>query len=176
MDLIGDLLGTLGNAASGGLFGLVGSLIGVGAKFVQERQRQSWEMQKWAHEESLLRLEMERGAQETEQELLITSEKAAADIKARSYDMGMVSGPVHTWVNDVRALFRPWLTVFLWVIVGVIMWLLIGGGLSGIIDAQDAIALIDYTVRSAVFAASAATVWWFGDRAMQPPHRSAATN
>ena len=108
---------------------------------------------------------------ETEQELLIVQEKAASRARAQSYNLQITSGPVSRWVNDIRSLFRPALTLFLWVVVGVLMWMLLGGGLSGIIDAQDAIALVDYAIRSAIFAASAATVWWFGDRAMQPPHR-----
>ena len=148
--------------------------MGVGAKWLQERQRQKWQREKWTHEEALLRLVMERGSAETEQELLIVQEKAAALAKVKSYDLQITAGPVSRWVNDIRSLFRPGLTVFLWIVVGVLMWMLLGGGLSGIIDAQDAIALVDYAIRLAIFAASAATVWWFGDRAMQPLNRPTA--
>ena len=174
MDILSTLGELLGGAASGGLFGLLGSIVGVGAKWLQERQRQQWQREKWSHEEALLRLEMQRGAAETEQELLIVQEKAAALAKVKSYDLQITAGPVSRWVNDIRSLFRPGLTVFLWIVVGVLMWMLLGGGLSGIIDAQDAIALVDYAIRLAIFAASAATVWWFGDRAMQPPNRPTA--
>ena len=41
MDFLGDLLGGAASVASGGLFGLFGSLIGVGAKYFQEKQRQN---------------------------------------------------------------------------------------------------------------------------------------
>ena len=87
--------------------------------------------------------------------------------KAQSYRLQIAAGPVSQWVNNVHSLFRLALTVFLWIVVG----MLLDGGLAGIVEARDAIALVDYAIRSAIFAASSAIVWWFGDRAMQPPHR-----
>ena len=59
---------------------------------------------------------------------MIVQEKTAAQAKAQSCDLQITSGPVSWWVNDIRSLFRPALTVFLWVVVGVLMWMLLGGG------------------------------------------------
>ena len=54
-------------------------------------------------------------------------------------------------MNAVRALTRPLLTLLLWLITG----------LAYLGAAADARASI---VETATFAATAATLWWFGDR------------
>lgn len=61
------------------------------------------------------------------------------------------------------------LTVLLWVTCGLVLWLLTSGLTAGYLKEAAASRLVEYTVRSIVFAASTATVWWFGDRALQPP-------
>ena len=60
-------------------------------------------------------------------------------------------GDSYKWVNAVRALTRPLLTLLLWVIP----WLAYLGA------AADARAGI---IETTTFAATAATLWWFGDR------------
>lgn len=81
----------------------------------------------------------------------------------------MDSGPLHAWVDDVRPLFRPALTVLLWVTCGVALWLLTSGLIAGYLTEATVSGLAEDTVRSVVIAASTATVWWFGDRTLQPP-------
>ncbi len=50
--------------------------------------------------------------------------------KAQSYRLQIVAGPVSQWVNNVHSLFRLALTVFLWIVVG----MLLDGGLAGIVE------------------------------------------
>jgi hypothetical protein len=60
-------------------------------------------------------------------------------------------GESYKWVNAVRALTRPALTVLLWGMTGAVFLGADAAGQSGIVD-------------TATFAATAATLWWFGDR------------
>lgn len=62
-----------------------------------------------------------------------------------------VIGESDNWVNAVRALTRPALTVLLWGITGTVFLGADKAGQVGIVD-------------TATFAAMAATLWWFGDR------------
>ena len=57
----------------------------------------------------------------------------------------------YVWVNAVRGLTRPFLTLLLWLIAGFIWF---GADAAG----REAIT------ETATFAATAATLWWFGDR------------
>jgi len=60
-------------------------------------------------------------------------------------------GASYPWVNAVRGLTRPFLTLLLWLIAGIIWF---GADAAG----RDSIT------ETATFAATAATLWWFGDR------------
>jgi hypothetical protein len=60
-------------------------------------------------------------------------------------------GTSYPWVNAVRGLTRPFLTLLLWLIAGMIWF----GA-----DAEGRGAITE----TATFAATAATLWWFGDR------------
>jgi hypothetical protein len=60
-------------------------------------------------------------------------------------------GASYLWVDAVRGLTRPVLTVLLWLIAGVIFTASDAEGRSAITE-------------TATFAATAATLWWFGDR------------
>jgi hypothetical protein len=166
----GDVIGLLGGAASGGIFGLIGSLIGVGTKYLQEKQRQAWEKVKWAHEADLLKLNMQARSQETEQELAIAeTEGSWRGLEASHAAARVDAASVHRWVNDIRSLFRPFLTVFLWVVAAAVVYMVTRGLISGYLKETDVAELVRYTVYSVVWSASTATVWWFGDRAMSPP-------
>tara|TARA_Y100000034_G_C6742147_1_gene329394 strand:- start:48 stop:575 length:528 start_codon:yes stop_codon:yes gene_type:complete len=169
MDILGTLGGILGDVATGGIFGLIGSIIGVGAKWLQERQRMAWEREKWGHEVALQKLEIERGKSETENELRIVTQQADSDQRLASYGMQIYS-PSKTsgWVNNIRALFRPALTLALLVLTGLVFWKLSWLRVEGYINEVSASGLTEYIIHSIVFAASTAVIWWFGDRAMTP--------
>lgn len=169
MGFLGDVLGLGASVASGGLFGLLGSVIGAGAKYLQERQRQAWETKKWDQEARILELQMKARAAETEQELAIVSQQGAWDgLKTTvRHDAGIKN--VHTWVNDLRALFRPLLTILLAVGAFLVMRNVIAGELVTWLSESDITDLIRYMIFTVFFTASTAVVWWFGDRALTPP-------
>lgn len=60
-------------------------------------------------------------------------------------------GASYDWVNAVRGLTRPLLTFLLWIIAGAIYLAADAAGRAAIVE-------------TATFAATAATLWWFGDR------------
>lgn len=169
METLVDFLGIGASVASGGLFGLVGSLVGVGTKYLQERQRQAWEEKKWAYETQLLKLEMEARMQETEHELALASQKGAWKGLEVSHAAEAGINRVDTWVNNLRALFRPLLTLSLWLVASIFFFAILSGHLSAWMDAVQLTELVSYMVLTVFFSASTATVWWFGDRALMPP-------
>lgn len=177
MDWLNEIGGLFANVATGGIFGLLGSVLSVGAKYLQERQRQAWERQKWSHETRLLELQMQATAAETEQELAVVSQQGAwsgltASLSADAATAGAAPG----WVNAVRSLFRPALTAGLLIVVWLLWRDLIAALEEGhssplllLFSDMEAKEMLSYIVHSLVFAASTAVVWWFGDRAMCPP-------
>jgi len=170
MEWIGELLGIGANVASGGIFGLVGSLLGVGTKYLQQRQANKQKDREWQHEIELRKLIMEAGDHETENELAIASSEGSWKGLSASYNTVIGSGNVHMWVNDFRSMFRPVLTVGLWVLVVIMLSWMLDGTLTAWITKSGIFSdTIKYIIDSAVFSASTATVWWFGDRAMTPP-------
>lgn len=75
----------------------------------------------------------------------------------------MTSDKTSPWVDNIRALFRPGLTVYLWLFVGV-MVVTFRAYFTGE-------TIVERVIDPAIFAASTATVWWFGDRALRAPAR-----
>ncbi len=174
MEWLGDLLGMGATVASGGLFGVVGSLLGVVAKHYQEKQRQAWETKKWGHEESMQKLQMEARSQETEQEIELADSEGSWRGLSESIRADAQTKPTSGWATNIKALFRPFLTVVLWCLAGWVFWHV----LSSMTDPDDPMSalpvseikeLIKYMVYTIFFSASMATAWWFGDRALTPP-------
>lgn len=104
------------------------------------------------HEYRLHELNMKARAQESEIEIELASQAGSwkgleASIKAEAS-----SGRASQWVINLLRLVRPCLTLILWLITAGIF----------VQTQNQAIA------EAAVFAATAATLWWFGDRAPKP--------
>lgn len=174
-DGLGTVLGVGATAASGGILGLFGSAVGAWFQLKQRREDREFEKAKWAHEDKLLQLQMQSRVQESEHELKIAAQQGSWKGLEASYiseRAGIESN--YRWVNAVRSLFRPVLTLAL-VGVDVYLWLTLIDGLRGgdstvvhIIGFQSAIDMMTYMVYSHVFACTTAITWWFGDRAFRP--------
>lgn len=167
MEWLGDLLGTGASVASGGLFGLLGSVVGVFAKTYQEKQRQEWETKQQAYELQLLDMQMKQRAHETEHELAIVAQEGSWEGMRSSQQFAMSNGETHMWVNDIKSLFRPVLTLVLWILSLYLFYSLADD--SKMLSQPEVDELMKYMVYSIFFSASTATVWWFGDRALAPP-------
>lgn len=168
-----DLAGMGLSAAGGGLFGLLGTVAGRVIGLFERREARadralemSHELKRWNHEEKLQRLQMEADRQETEDELAIAATAGSyAGLTASLRADAALDAP--RWVNAVRALVRPVLTPLLWVAVFIVFYRTASNEARWIAEAERA-ELIVYLVNSVVFAATAATLWWFGDRPLRP--------
>ncbi len=146
-----DVIGLAASAASGGLFGLVGTALGRVANFFERRQDQAHERARWGHEGELLKLQMQASREETEAALALAETAGSWEGLRASMMAEAAIGESYRWVNAVRGLTRPALTFLLWAISTAIWFQADAAG-------RDAIT------ETATFAATAATLWWFGDR------------
>lgn len=146
------------DAAAGGVFGLVGTALGRVAGFFERKQSFAQEQAKWGHELKLHELQMQARAQESEIEIAIAQQQGSWAGLEASIKADAAIGKASLWVINILRLVRPFLTVMLWLIAAVIFF-----------KTQS-----EQIADAAVFAATAATLWWFGDRADRPsPTRKA---
>ena len=174
---VGDVLGivTTGGGA-GGIFGLFGSLIGWWTKRVDEQDRRKWEKEKWAYERDMIHLQMKAKSEETEQEVKLAATAGAWKGLDTSIRHDRSIKDTSTWVNNIRGLFRPILTVLLILVVVYFFHALTKElgyesprNLINSIGEDTARMLVVYMIHSVVFACTTAITWWFGDRAFAPP-------
>jgi len=149
-----DIGSVLDAGLSGGLFGLLGNVVGKVIGIFEAKQTFVQKKEEWAHEERLLDMQTKAKAEETEQELAVTASSGSWGGLTESLKSEVSIGSTYPWVNAVRALVRPALTM----------------GLAGFLCAAFFAMTpgdIDraYVADSLVFAAVTAIVWWFGDRA-----------
>jgi len=143
-------------AAAGGVFGIIGTALGRFASYFERKQVFKQEQQRWSHEYKLHELNMQARAQETEMELALAEQAGSWAGLEASIQADASIGQAAQWVINILRLVRPVLTLLLWLITG---WIFAKTQNGAIIEA-------------AVFAATAATLWWFGDRAPKPSQAS----
>lgn len=148
-----NLLGLGLDAAAGGLFGLVGTALGRAAGFFERKQTFEQEQARWSHEYRLHALQMQARSQETEMELALAAQSGSWRGLEASINADAAIGTASGWVINALRLVRPLLTFLLWITTGGIF----------LLTKNDAI------IEAAIFAATASTLWWFGDRAPKPP-------
>lgn len=147
-----NLLSFGADAVAGGAFGIFGTALGRVATYFERKQTFAQEEKRWGHELQLHELQMRANKQETEMELAIAAQKGSWDGLRASLDADANIGVSAQWVINILRLVRPSLTLLLWLITA---WIFA--------RTQDA-----DIANAAVFAATAATLWWFGDRAPKP--------
>lgn len=145
-----DIIGLGLDAMAGGIFGIVGTALGRVAGFFERKQNYEQEQARWGHEIKLHELNMQ--AQETEFELALAAQAGSWSGLNASIRADAAIGPASQWVINVLRLVRPVLTLLLWLITA---WIFLRTQTPAIAEA-------------AIFAATAATLWWFGDRAPKP--------
>lgn len=158
-----DLLMTV---ASGGATGILGSVVGGAFKWLDRRDAAREAEALRAHELALQRLHIEtRGAElESEERIAQADARARADEAASatlvaSYRHDRAAAPASPWAADVKAMVRPALT-FALIALTAAVYFTIGA------DADD-LDLRAYVAHTIVYTTSAATLWWFGDRARE---------
>jgi len=151
-----EIIGVSASAAGGGLFGLVGTALGRLAGFFEKRQSMAHEAQRWAHEAMMLNLQHRAAVETAAAELEKVQIEGSWSGLRESLAAETAIASSYRWVDALRALTRPILTVLLWAITTTIWFTSDMAGKSGIAE-------------TATFAATAATLWWFGDRSARLP-------
>ncbi|HXM00890.1 MAG TPA: hypothetical protein VN932_13255 [Rhizomicrobium sp.] len=140
------------------MFGLVGN---IAAKLLSRNDAQAALTQKqaeWAHQTDMLKLQMQsRQARSDQDAATVPAEDAWTGLIASLKSEGAIPS-TYRWVDAVRALVRPALTLGL---VGVLA--------AAFFAMSPADIDRDTVIRSLVFAGVTAIVWWFGDRAPTRP-------
>jgi len=142
MDWI-TLLGGTATAASGGVFGLLGATAG------GDKQK-------------------EQTTLENEFELESINEEGSWNGLEASYGLKITDNNCSQWVNNLKALFRPMLTLLLtFASIVIIYWLLNKD--QSVLTGVELNELLKYCIYSIVFSGATSITWWFGDRALSPP-------
>nr|WP_070958801.1 hypothetical protein [Hyphomonas sp. Mor2] len=146
-----DLVGIAASAAGGGVFGVLGTALGRVAAYFERRQSIAHEERRWHHEVKLLEMQRLAAAAESEAELALEhAEGRWAGLQA-SLNADAAVRSSYKWVDAIRGLTRPLLTLLLWSITTLIWF-------------SADLANRGNITETATFAATAATLWWFGDR------------
>jgi len=169
-----ELFGLGASVASGGVLGGVFGVLGAGlgrlVGVVEQRETYRQEKARWSHEEKLRELQLKASANEHAQELARVATQGSYDGLTASLAADAASaGASYRWVEAVRALVRPVLTPLLWLLYLVVFFRITGGPAARLLEPHVAGDLITDFVANVAFAATAATLWWFGDRAPRRP-------
>lgn len=147
----GDWFGLAASAAGGGVFGVIGTALGRVAGFFEARQQHEFERAKWSHEVELMKLNMDVRRVEAETQIDVQNVQGSWEGLKASLEAEAAVPASYPFVNAIRALTRPALTLLLWAITAMVFF-------------NVGEVLRERVVETAVFAATAATLWWFGDR------------
>ena len=150
-----DIVGLAASAAGGGIFGLLGTALGRAVGFFERRQDIQHEERRWDHEVQLIQLQQAAKVAETEAEIVLTETEGSWRGLQASLNAEAQIAASYKWVDAARALTRPALTILLWLITAAIWAYANEANRSSITE-------------TATFAATAATLWWFGDRGRVP--------
>ena len=142
----------IGTVLTGGATGIIGSVLGKAFGFID-----AWQEEKKADSEhgrtlELLELQNKIGAEENERETALAEAKLAGDIRQASYRHDAAGGS--PWVVDCLRLIRPFLTISLIALVGILYF-------NAVPDGRATIE------ASVIYLCSSSCLWWFGDRALR---------
>lgn len=148
-----DLTSLIGPGLGGGLFGLAGTLASKALGLYESKQTFAQNKEEWSHQERLAEAQAQAKTAESDQALRLAAAAGSWNGLAESLKAETAIGPSYPWVNAVRALVRPALTLGL------------GGFLCAAFFALPASDAARAAISdSLVFAAVTALTWWFGDR------------
>ena len=150
------MIDLLGSIFSGGALGFLGGiatqvigLFQMGQMRKNKKLDYAHDEKKWDYEAKLINLQMEAAQQESENQLeLATVLGSYSGLETSIKDQTTITRRAAVWVVNILAFVRPVLTV---VLLGYMGYLAIWADLV-------------FAQKEAVFLASAAVMWWFGDR------------
>lgn len=156
---LGDLISTVGGAATGGLLGTLGSLGTQVVAFLIDKEKAKQELalqaQENAHEIAMANLTSERGRQEAQETFAYKNLEGRIEEIAKSYeglvatisDQSTLNERASQIIVDIMTLVRPILTLLL----------VISAFVFGVFSYPNA-------YYQATMMATMAVAWWFGDR------------
>ena len=167
----GSIVGTVLAAGTGGATGLLASILGVWVKKRQATEDRANKALDYEHEITLYELQMQDKSLEAQVNLDTTNAQGSWNGLNTSIQASMGIGVTSQWVTDVKSLFRPTLTLILWIIAFILFHTIstIDFTNNQVFSSTEMVELYRYMIYSVFYAASTATLWWFGDRAFAPP-------
>jgi hypothetical protein len=142
----------LGNVASGGVLGLLGTVTTFVMGYFQRRQEHAQTLERERLVMERLRVQGEVDAARTAGEVAVARESGAAAAFTESVRAERSLRADSRWVCDLRASVRPALT-FVLILLTAIIWF-----------STDDVELRQYVATNVVVTAVAAVTWWFGQR------------
>lgn len=158
-----DLSGILGAATGGGLFGVLGQVANRAFTVWETREKRkdaiianAQQEKLWVHETNLLQIQMQQAQEAHEQELETASVAGSWEGLRASIEAESRVPSSYKWVDAVRAMVRPFLTIESQIAVIVIFFAATGA---------ERASIQEQVVETVTFIATAAALWWFGERA-----------
>lgn len=136
-------------ALLGGLSSLLVNGFKEGLNFFKAKQDKQ-------HEITLLQMQIDARAAETEREERIAEHVAFSQVRQASYENDSAVENVSVWVNNVIKLMRPVITVYLIVLLTIL-------GIMAFVAGPTAAAFVGIVATVEELCAMAIS-WWFGDR------------
>ncbi|WP_178860797.1 hypothetical protein [Thiomicrorhabdus cannonii] len=178
---IGTLLTGIGSAASGGLIGLFGTGIKMWAEHKSEEAKRTFELAMREADRKEMQLEHDLKMKEVEamanrdiavaqQNRLATEASAASEVEKAEINLRQTSYTMDKatygggFVDAIRGLMRPTLTVYFAVLMALIAWQLMKLNGGHWVNPTDAQMMLRDTVNACIFLTTTAVTWWFGSR------------
>lgn len=156
-----DLGGIAASALGGGVTGVIGSVIGRVFGVIEARVKRKdrelemiHEKDRWEHEAELFAAQIQARAQEAEIAIKASEVAGSWNSLQASLDAEASIGKSYLWVEAIRALTRPSLTIMLILL----LWAAWATGALNIDQRGQLLTALIYVSTTAI-------VWWFGDRA-----------
>ena len=163
-----DLFGAAGGGALGAAFGALGSVLNRGFGLLEMREKRqdrvlelAHEKDRWAHENDVATAERAGEADAARQALALAQTQGSWAGLSGSIAAEAAIGPSWPWVEAVRALTRPALTVMLWLLYAMLFL----AACAGALHPDAAASVVSGAADTISFSAATALTWWFGDRA-----------
>jgi hypothetical protein len=168
-----DFFNSLLSSGLGGIVGLVGSWLTKREERLSQEARFKHEVQmaeirkeearfEAEHELAMAEKQIERAS--VEGDIAITKEEVSAfkeSLKEQTLKYG-------GWVDALRGLMRPVITVYLLIIASIIAFKLnnLTGGLETLADDQQTkmLSIYEEVINQVLFLTATAVTWWFGSR------------
>lgn len=169
--MLDAILGILGTGGAGGIIGLFGG-------WLSKRETRKMAEIQFKHDEKMAEFQAQEAKEEREQALalgeqnrLLAETEGQLEVEGKEVDAfveSIKSQAIQTgikFVDGVRGLMRPLITLFLLISTAVIYYLINDkvGGLDAL-PASELIAIYKHVIEQIIFLTVLAVSWWFGSR------------